>query len=412
MNPADYQFLNSLGKALFSLSVSAVILIFLYLCYLDIQTPASTAVYPDKVIPGRNFRAVMGAAKKNDNTIQITGFERHSGLDYAIVTVHTSFRASDYPFLTYQITGRHPGLRVSLMWRTEDNPSELYLCDLPWNEDKPSGIALHSNPEWRDRVTEIGLRITGEPRERPLVVSHLTLEAHSWRGAITSMWREWTAPRGWTQQSINSLHGTIRRHSLSPTVVMAAWAGAALILLAGTGLYRNRHDFPSYCAVLLIPWIMLDLFWQHELSAQMIETKHLFGGKTTHEKHLADIDRHIYRYMRRLKEQVLPPSPSRIFIIHNSKGHNFTRLKAQYYLLPNNIFNHGRMPPSRGIEPGDYILILGDLPGSNYLEHPGVLVWAKDHSLKADLIDSDPRGTLYKARSRVVRDTGSVDGSG
>lgn len=410
MNSADYQFLNSLGKALFSLSVSAATLVLLYLCYVDNQMPASITVQPDKLIHGRSFRAVMGTAQKNHDAIQITGFERHNGHDYALVTVHTSFSASEYPFLSYEITGRHPDLRVSLMWRTLDNPSELYLYDLPWNEDKPSGTALHSNPEWRGRIIELGLRVTGESRESPLVVSHLTLEANSWRGAITSMWREWTTPRGWTQQSINYLYGTIRKHSLSPTLVMAAWAGAALILLAGTGLYRNRHDFPSYGAVLLIPWVVLDLFWQHELSAQLTETKHLFGGKTTHEKHLADIDRHIYRYMRRLKEQVLPPPPSRIFIIHKSKGHNFERLKAQYYLLPNNVFNHGQTPPNRGIEPGDYILLLGDLPGPTYFEHQGVLVWAENHSLKADLIDSDPGGTLYKARSPVVRHTSSIDG--
>lgn len=412
MKTANYQFLNSLGKALISLSVSAATLILLNLYYLDTQTPVGITAQPGKVIHGRHFRAVMGAAQKNDDTTQITGFERHNGLDYAIVTVHTSFSASDYPILSYKITGRHHGMSVSLMWRTRDNPSELYLVDLPWDEDGSSSTALHSNPEWRGRIIEIGLSVTGEPRESPLVVSHLTLEANSWRGAISSMWREWTTPRGWTLQSINLLHGTIRRKSLSPTVVMAAWGGVALILLAGTGLYRKRHDLPSYGAVLLIPWIALDLLWQRELSAQLIETKHLFGGKTTHEKHQADIDRHLYRYMHRLKEQVLPSSPSRIFIAHNSKGHNFERLKAQYYLLPNNIFNFGQTPPSRGIEPDDYILLLGGLPDLTYLEHQGVLVWAENHSLKVDLIDSDPGGTLYKARSPVVRNAISIDGPG
>jgi hypothetical protein len=409
MTLSDYQFFPSLGKALLSLSVSAMILVLLYLCYLNIQTPASVTGQSEQIIPGRYLRAVMGAAQTNDDAIQITGFERHGGLDYAIVTVNTSFRASDFPFLTYKINGRHPDLRVSLIWRTEETPSELYRYDLPWNEDKPSSIALGSNPEWRDQVIEIGLRVTGEPRESPLVVWHLTLEAHSWRGVINSMWSEWTTPRGWNQHSINLLRGTITRHSLSPTVVIAAWAGAALVLLAGMGQYRNRHDFPSYGAVLLIPWIVLDLFWQHELSAQLIETKHLFGGKTTHEKHLADIDSDIYRYISRLKEQVLPPSPSRIFILHNSEGHNFVRLKAQYYLLPHNVFNHGKKPSSRGIESGDYILILGDSPDSTYLEHSGILVWAENYSLKADLIDSDPGGALYKAQSSVVRDTSSVD---
>ena len=70
----------------------------------------------------------------------------------------------------------------------------------------------------------------------------------------------------------------------------------------------------------------------------------LFSGKTMHERHLADEDSEFYSYAKRLKAEVLPAKPSRIFILHESLEHDYERLKTQFYLLPHNIYNYGRFP--------------------------------------------------------------------
>jgi hypothetical protein len=412
MHAENRLFLRSLGKSLLSLAVSAALLIPLFSLYANFHIPAGTGEQDTMTVPGKYFRQIVGAAQRYGDALHITDFERRNGVDNAIVTFYTSFSADDYPVLSYQITGRHPELRVNLMWRTVENPTELQLSELPWNGDKRSTLLLHSHPEWRGRISEIGLWVKGELRGNPLEVSQLELQTRSWSGTLGSVWSQWTAYRGWTQSSINHLRWTIDKDTLSPALALAAWAGVALILLAGRGLCTKRHDISSFAAVLLIPWIVQDLLWQHQLSAQLKETRYLFGGKSTHEKHLVDIDKGIYRYTQRLKGQVLPAHPSRVFILHDSERQHFERLKVQYYLLPNNVYNFGKTPPDNAITPGDYILILGDLPDTDYRKESGALVWSGGKSIAVDLIDSDRRGTLYRARTAAISHGGAVDRPG
>jgi hypothetical protein len=149
----------------------------------------------------------------------------------------------------------------------------------------------------------------------------------------------------------------------------------------------------------LVPWLALDLLWQNKLSIQLALTKAQFGGKTVAEKHLADIDGDIYRYISRLKEDVLPAESARIIILHNSYSHNFDRLKAQYYLLPHSAYNFGRVPPKRGTDTVDYILVLGELPAVSYSESMGALIWKKGKRvLPVEPVDTDPLGSLYRIR--------------
>ena len=110
---------------------------------------------------------------------------------------------------------------------------------------------------------------------------------------------------------------------------------------------------------------------------------------------MVDADKHIYEYSQRLEKESLPTSNSRIFVLHNSQGLNYDRLKTQYYLLPHNIYNYGSLPPSRGVRPGDYILALGDLPDLRFLPDKNLLTWPANKQLDVNLVDDDPLGNLY-----------------
>lgn len=121
----------------------------------------------------------------------------------------------------------------------------------------------------------------------------------------------------------------------------------------------------------------LYLLWQGELETQLNETTYLFAGKTQHEKHLAETDSELYSYAQHLKGEVLPKPCVRIFLLHNSRGHNYTRLRTQLHLLPHNIYNYGRRPQIKHTRPGDYILVLGTIPGLNFNPKRSILTWGR-----------------------------------
>jgi hypothetical protein len=393
----DQEFLRSLGWSTLALIASALLLVSAFAVYTANQSPDGATNAHNKVILGKELVTRMGSARIEGDSLEVTGFTTHQGNQNALATKKTRFRATNYSFLAYQFGGQHAGMRINLIWRTAENPSGLSTTPLHWNKGRLSSFNLANQPAWRGTITEIGVHILGEPREEPVTVAKLTLEPQNWQGQLVTIWSEWTAFRGWTPTSINWLEGTPGPATLSPTVAMAAWSAVAIVLLIAIGRLRRDKSLATFGAAILIPWIALDLLWQSDLSTQLRETKTIFGGKTTHEKHLADGDQHIYSYAKRLKEQVLPESQdSRIFIVHNSSGLNYDRLKTQYYLLPNNIYNYGSTPPNHGLRGGDFILVLGELPQLRYLSDRNELSWGNNKVVLAQVRDKDKLGTLYE----------------
>jgi hypothetical protein len=86
--------------------------------------------------------------------------------------------------------------------------------------------------------------------------------------------------------------------------------------------------------------------------------------------------------------------------------HNYERLKTQYYLLPHNSYNYGRTPPLDAIRPGDFILVLGDIPGLRYQQALGQLAWGTAETLAVALVDEDKMGMLLEVKVKHS----SVDG--
>ncbi len=258
---------------------------------------------------------------------------------------------------------------------------------------------LGRQPEWRGRITEIGLDVYGDLRGQPLIISKLSLAARLQRRTASMPSGSSGRPSGgWTQKSANFLRGTPKNpESCHRRWLMAAWSGLALILLAGLGRFTRSHHLMAYVGVVLIPWMVLDQLWQANLSTQLEETRYLFAGKSQHEKHLADWSPELYDYAQYLKKEVLPEPGPRIFLLHDSEPMTYTRLKAQYYLLPHNIFNYDRFPRKKDARAGDYILVLGNVDGLEFSPEGRVLRW-QGKSLPVKLVDSRPDGSLFKVK--------------
>jgi len=383
-----------IGQAMLALALSAVALLLSYVSLLLSYEALHDTTALD-LLAGAEIRAVAGSAEIVGHQINVTGFQTNGNERQAIVTINQSFDAEDFSLLTYALSNTPPGMRIDLIWRTAAEPATMYLHPLAQIGASKTTASLAEHPKWQGQITEIALRLAGQHKAESVVIAQLNLQPARWGAPLPELWSQWTAHRGWTQRSINTLDGTPNNGSASPVVAMAAWAGLAALILTGLGLARKEYYLAAYATVVLVPWIALDLLWQSELNSQLKETRYIFSGKTTEEKHLSDVDSVIYSYAKRLKQEVLPASPSRIFFLHEALGHNFRRLKTQYYLLPHNIYNFGGDLPAASVRPGDFILVLGKVPGLRFNSKAGQLTW-KHKKLPVSILDKDHQGTLFQ----------------
>lgn len=397
----DRFFLKALGLGLAALAVSALLLLLFSYIYVAVTAPGGASNTYSKSIPGKQFKTIMGTSRTAGNNLEITGFKTHDDQEHALISLKTTFRAENYPFLSYQFQGWHTGMRINFIWRTASNPRKLNTTILNRSLDRPGMLNLANQPNWEGAITEVGLHVLGGLRGEALVIPEVTMEPNGWRSAVAAVFSEWTAFQGWAGTSINYVMGnpsTPGTKYLSPVLVAALWCGLTLLLL--TIWFRGsstKWGYVSKASAILIPWILVDLMWQSELNTQRSETSYVFGNKDMHQKHLADDDRDFYTYANRLKQYILPQSQdSRIFIIHNSTSHNYDRLKTQFYLLPNNVYNYGEIPPLKSLRVGDLILALGPLQSMKYFPETKTLSWEGHGNVKVRIIDEDNLGTLYE----------------
>lgn len=388
----------SFGAAFSALAVSALLVASAYITFsLTIDNRRSS---DEKNISGTlpirasDLVARLGVASAaKDKSLAVTQFAG----DRAILTRHLTLQAQNFDFLTYRISDRNPTQRVYLIWRTAEKPADVFNARLPWSGNGLTTMRLTELPDWQGTITELGLDIYGDLRGQPLIISELNLSPDGVAEQLSAIRSDWTAFTGWTQKSINYL-GNPKSTLPTPTQAAAAWAGLTLALLLLIRAPQRGQPLVVLGVAVFVPWLALDILWQRELNIQLAETQALFSGKTMDERHLADEDSEIYSYTKRLKQDILPVKPVRLFILHDSEEHNYERLKVQYYLLPHNIYNYGRLPPGTKIKPGDFILKLGEVPDLNYQQNPDRLVWGKTGKLAVTLLDNDSQGQLFEVR--------------
>jgi hypothetical protein len=214
--------------------------------------------------------------------------------------------------------------------------------------------------------------------------------------ALGSLLTQWAGFRSFDQATINRLAATFSVGAPSPLMVAALWAAVSLLFVLVAGLLGKAAPRVTWLLVVLMTWVALDLLWQRQLSAQLQLSQHLFQGRSMAERHERDFDSALYDYAQQLKSGGLPATPARLFILHNSRGHNFQRLKLQYYLLPHNIYNLDTLPPAGAVREGDYILALVPVPGLEFHAGRSLLRWGGGDPVPATLEHTHPMGKLFR----------------
>ena len=392
-------FLLALLQAALALILSALLLITIYIGFSPLLAEQRAEATREDARPwtfrGTELVARMGRGQPTeDGSLRVIELER--GIDHrAIFTRRARFNAEDYPFLEYTIANRHAGENIYFIWRTAAAPEEVHFIPLYWAGDGPTIAMPAKHANWHGDIVEVGLDIYGDRRKPSAVIERVTLLSSSPELLARSIWADWTALRTWMQSSAHLLKGHVPRATLAPTPAIAAWAGLSILLLLGLRLLTGRVSPIGYALVVLLPWVTLDMLWQHNLSRQLKETRELFAGKSQHEKHLADREYELYSYAQHLKDNVLPEPGVKIHLIHDSEVRNYRRLKMQHYLLPHNVFNFYRLPRANTLQPGDLILALDQPPGLHYSTDTSQFQW-NGQSVRATLLDDTAPGIIYR----------------
>ena len=385
-------------RAFLCLIVSGLLLAAVRVAWFS-PTPSPDAMVMD--IPLRQAQAVAGKLQPTDNGIAVESYAPAAQVFYSILSWRDSFSAEDYDLLVYELNSLDPPPAMQLGWRRADNMAALHNLLLPTTGETAPVAALHNHPEWRGEIIELGIHVTSPTADMPFELTRLSLLPSSAGGDMRAHLSAWQHFKGWTHFSINQLYAGMADHPPSAVQAAAAWAGLALLFALAWQLLSGTASFAVLVAIALVPWLALDLLWQKNLADQLNRSQQIFAGKTQEEKHLADQDSYVYEFARTLKEQALPQDPARILMLYVNDGHQFERLRLQYYLLPHNIYNFNKLPAPGQEQQVDYVIIIGDkLPPDMRIKGRSLIQGRRE--LPMQLVKSGSLGHLFRVEHSAL----------
>ena len=311
-----------------------------------------------------DLEVTRGSALKSPDSMLVT-FEQGSRR-ILIKAPSMPFRAEDAGIARVLMDPLPAQVKGGVFWRSSGQQQVQSMTLSSTGAGVTADLERH--PAWEGTITELGIVFLG-PATEALAIEALNLERHSFGGSLRSYVNALTEPEAWTQRTINFLGFPSAVRDASPPLIAASVVFFALLVLAPLLLiHRTRASVPALAlGVVVAMWLLLDSRWQWILLHNATEARATWSGTPGGEKDLGSHDSRLRRFAMDLKRDVLPPPPQRIFIVHDSEGHNIARLRLQYHLLPHNIYNFGRELKPRFAQAGDYIILLGSVPGVTYL---------------------------------------------
>ena len=383
--------------------VSALIFPFLYTAY---QIPRQDSVFfgSEIEVKGDQFSILVGDGVSGDNVVELTELE--DGM--ALLMSRTDLDASRYSVIHYRIKNGNPAPRAELVWHLEGGGQDSERVPIDLSKSASHHIDMSGYEGWTGKIDGIGLAIYGT-LEQPLILEQVTIGEITYAKVVHRVLTDWLTFKPWQGTSINSLLWLYKDPIISPIVLAALWSSIALLCLLVLRACGVRSAPAAYLTCVLIPWVAVDLVWQVQLTRQAKETSSGFAGLTDTAKHKISAPL-MYDYAQHLRENVLLSTPEeRIFLVHNSQGHNYYRLRLQYFLLPANIYNFGRkLPDPNDVKPGDYVILLQDVSNARYIPSERKLQQGA-RVLGAVEVDRHHLGKTYRISSSPKRDDSDVE---
>ena len=338
---------------------------------------------------GEALTLVKGQGHSGKGKLVIEGLSEQG---MAVATLSpTAFRAEDYRYMNWTITGAVTGVQMEFLWRTAEN--RVFVRPLVWVGNTSVPLRIADDENWRGQIVGLALVVKGQ-LTAPVLLKSVSLQPASARGELTNMLERWLALDGWRGTSEHFLDESAIDQDV-PFVL--AIASLLLLALALYLILAIAKIMPLNIAVVwgmvLLGWFMLDARWQSNLFRQLDLTRQQFAGKTWEGKHLAAEDGALFDFMRKVKAK-LPPATARI--LYFSDGAH-SRGKGAYYLYPHNVLVRNDLPPAPQIKTGDYIALFAK-KGVKYDRSHQLLMWGDGQSLKVDLLFLAEGNALFKVR--------------
>lgn len=345
-----------------------------------------------------NAQLIVGQGFYNgEQILELTQLTPTPASEYniAVLSSQPDILAEAYPFLYLDGVLNRSSFFFSIFWRSSAAPDLINTYPLKTSNHNVGWIQLAGKDGWTDRILEFGFIVRGGKPETPIRFPVTTLHDNSLVNALSLTWNDWIRITSPTQSSINAISRGPHTPYVSITFLGAMWAFASIIICFLA--YRRRPSLNNLCIQLVIPWLCMDLLWSREFVHQTHESMQKFRANPHAPQYLEDPDAALAQYAVDVKKTMVDQGGKRIFIVHPSLGHNFERLRLQFHLLPLNIYNFGRFPPTNHLKEGDFLLIF-NTQRIKYRPKHEVLVWGK-RRLRVNLFESNDTFSLYKVRT-------------
>ena len=320
-----------------------------------------------------------------------------SGL--VVVSLRTTFRASDYAAVEWIAIDVPDHLDVSLLWRTDFKPETLNTLPLAVVSGRLLPAVTHDHAAWLGNIQGLALAMKG-PVAEPVRIRGVMAKPLSAPEVLRDRWREWLAFEGWTGTSINTVTGGADLQDLPLPLLLAIAIGIATLVVVGVKRVRPgampMTVFGALAAFVLIAWLLLDLRWTWNLVRQVDATADRFAGKSYVDKRLAVEDGPLFAFVQKAKES-MPPTPARVFVAADS---HYFRGRAAYHLYPHNAYFEARsnaLPAPERVRAGDWILVF-NRKGVQYDAAQSKLRWDNQQPVSAELKASGRGAALFVVR--------------
>lgn len=274
-----------------------------------------------------------------------------------------------YQRATLELAGPVQRGRFLLGWVADEQAGRPQVTRFERESDTRQILALEREPAWAASQAHLFLVLEGVPASALAEVElHriiLDSPATSWYGAWRSAVGHWFHfegwnRRGWPGYSVDQIGVPGRGPALTIVLAAAIWTGLSLLVF---WLWRRRARpaaawLPAV-AIVVLPWLLLDLRWQADLVLQLQATRSEFAGQTTLEKRLSSTDSSLVRFVEATRAQV-ESAPGRIFIV-GERDDNYEVLRTRNYLLPLNAA--AMRPEPEALLPGDYLMLFAASSG-------------------------------------------------
>ena len=354
---------------------------------------------PSFHVPAEAFQAVQGRVAQDSGE----GVRPRPGATGPVVLV-ADLSSSEVALPRFSrvevgLDGVDPSARVALIWATGGQRALDHHA--PIDPIHP-GIDLMKTPDWAGDASAIGVLFgAGVGAQARFTGLDFQSEPPGVRDLYGTLLSGWFDSEGFTQRTINfvSAGGLI-----SPVLVVAGWwvLSVALYLAIGA-LGRSYVDWRIPVVFFALAWVMLDLRWQFELSAELGETRTKWAGVPAEDRTIPELGGEALLALTSAARAHLSDG-ARVFINTDSSALGWY---AHYRVLPNpsmyrSSFGNRRL---RHLQSGDAILLSGGArlqPGAIQGQLPVGLVQQLPARFSAEQLEGSPHPALAQGYYRAI----------